>query len=184
MQKDPQHNLRYRTFAPGEWISFKRNCYWLLQKGVVKSCSWTQEGTPITLGYWGKDDLIGQSLSLVYPYRVKCLTKVDAVSIPLSQTANMANLVQRHIQQTEELLCILRSHKVYQRLRKILLWLSFKFGQEIEIGKIIDLRLTHQELSEIVGATRVTITKLVNQLEQEGFLSRPGRNMIIVHGNM
>ena len=169
-----------KTFVSGELISLEPNCYWLLQQGVVKTCSWTEDGTPITLGYWGVNDLIGQPLSLVYPYQVRCLTTVKVWRIPLDRADKIINLIQYHSQQTEEILYILRSALIYQRLQGILVWLGNKFGQEIDVGRIIDLRLTHQDLAEVVGATRVTITKLINQLDQEGFLCRPERNTIVL----
>ncbi len=179
-QNNLYHQVKSQTFAPGELILIQANFYWLLQYGVVKSSTYTQEGTPITLGYWGRDDLIGQPLSLIYPYKIECLTHVEALCIPLNQTHRITNLIQRHIQQTEEILYILRSDNVGKRLRRILVWLGHKFGQKLEIGQIINLRLTHQDLAEIIGATRVTVTKIINQLEQEGFLSRPERNTFVI----
>jgi CRP-like cAMP-binding protein len=176
-----QDYIEHQTFAAGELIALENDYYWLLQEGAVKTCTWTGEGNAITLGYWGVNDLIGQPLSLVYPYQVKCLTQVKAEHIAIGQTGKIIHLIQRHIQQTEEILYILRSDKAHQRLCRILIWLGQKFGQEVEIGKLIDLRITHQDLAELVGTTRVTITKLINQLEQEHFLSRPQRNTIIIH---
>jgi CRP-like cAMP-binding protein len=179
-QKNLQDNLKHKTFVPGELMALEADYYWMIEEGVVKTYTQTEEGTPITLGYWGVNDLIGQSLSLIYPYQVKCLTTVKARRVPLKQADQITGLIQRHLQQMEEVLYILRSDKIYQRLKGILVWLGNKFGQAIEIGQLIDLRLTHQDLAELVGATRVTITKLINQLEQEGFLSRPGRNTFII----
>ena len=95
--------------------------------------------------------------------------------------SRITRLIQHQVQQTEEILYILRSEDTYTRLRHILIWLSQKFGQEVAVGKLIDIRLTHQDLADLVGATRVTITKFINQLEKEGFLSRPKRNTVIVH---
>lgn len=179
-----QENLRdyieYKTFDSGELMVLEAGFYWLLQQGIVKSCTWTEEGTPITLGYWSTNDLIGQPLSLVYPYHVICLTEVKAGRISIEQASKITSLIQHHIQQTEEILYILRSEKAYQRLRQILLWLSQKFGQEVELGILIGLYLTHQDLAELIGATRVTVTKIINQLEQEEFLSRPQRNTIMI----
>jgi len=180
MQKDAQNNIEHQTFSRGEIIPLTADFYWLLQEGIIKTCAWTEEGYPITLGYWGAKDLIGQPLSLVYPYRVKCLTKVQALCIPAYQADSISDFIHRHVQQTEELLYIIRSDKMYERLRKILVWLSKKFGKEIKIGRLIDVYITHQDLAEIIGATRVTVTKLVNQLEREGFLSRPERNTIVL----
>ena len=173
--------IEYQTFQPDELITTEADFYWLLQQGIVKSSTWTETGNPVTLGYWGVNDLVGQPLSFVYPYRVKCQTKVRAGRIPLEQTGKITRLIERQVQQTEEIHYILRLEKTYSRLRQILLWLGQKFGQEATFGKLIKLRLTHQDLAELVGATRVTITKFVNQLEQEGFLSRPKRNTFVIH---
>jgi CRP-like cAMP-binding protein len=62
-----------------------------------------------------------------------------------------------------------------------LAWLGDKFGRQVKQGKLIELPLTHQELADIMGTTRVTVTRLINQLEQEGIISRPRRHIIIVH---
>jgi CRP-like cAMP-binding protein len=180
-QENLQDYIEHQIFMAGELMVLEVDYYWLLEEGVVKACSWTQEGNAIILGYWGVNDLVGQPLSLVYPYHVECLTQVKARRIHIEQTSKISHLIQHHIQQTEEMLYILRSDTASQRLCRILWWLGQKFGQEVELGKLIDLRLTHQDLAEFVGATRVTITKLINQLEQEQFLSRPQRNTIIIH---
>ena len=180
MQNNPQINMDGQIFAASESIPIKANSVWLLREGVVKTCAWTEEGTPIIMGYWGTKDIIGQPLSLVSHYQIKCLTEVDAVSIPVDRVYLITDLINHHVKQTEELLYILRSHRMYQRLRKILVWLAQKFGTKVEFGLMIDLRITHQDLAETIGATRVTVTKLINQLEQEGFLSRPERNTIVL----
>lgn len=180
-QENLLDGIEHKTFNSGELIPLEADVYCLLQEGIVKSCTWTEEGTPITLGFWGINDLIGQPLSLVYPYHVKCLTSVKVGLISLEQIGEIMCLIQHHVRQTEEILYILRSEKAEQRLCQILVWLGKKFGQEVELGRLIELRLTHQDLAELIGATRVTVTKLVNQLEREKFLSRPQRNTIVVH---
>lgn len=180
MQKNSQSNIEHHTFAPSELIPIKTEFYWLLQQGIVKTRAWTEEGHPITLGYWGKKDVIGQPLPLVYPYQAICVTRVQALLVPVHHIDSIGDFLHRHVQQTEELLYIMRSDRMYERLCKVLKWLGTKFGIEVEIGLLIDIHVTHQELAEIIGSTRVTVTKLVNQLEKEGFLSRPERNTIIL----
>ena len=181
--KDSQDNLKYQNFPSGELISLEPDCYWLIQQGIVKISARTEEGVAISLGYWGAGDLVGQPLSLVYPYQVQCITSVRASCISVSQSYQITSLIQRQIRQTEEFLRILRSETTYPRLCKILLWMANKFGRSVEIGTVIELRLTHQDLAELVGATRVTVTKTINQLEQEGFLNRPERNTIVILNN-
>lgn len=181
MQNIVNNHKRLYNFTPREIIPAESDCFWLLKQGVVKTCTWNEEGTAITLGYWGKGDIVGQPLSLVSPYQIECLNPVEAVSIPLRQCDRLSEAIRRHIQETEELLYIVRSERMYSRLIKILTWLARKFSCEVEEGKLIDLPLTHQELAEVIGTTRVTVTKLINQLEQEGIISRPRRNSIILN---
>lgn len=180
MQKNLPNHIKRQIFAPSELIPLQSEHLWLLQLGVVKVSAWTQEGNPLTLGYWGKDDLIGKPLNLVHPCRAKCMTYVEAFCIPMKQIGCIADLVVKNTQQTEELLSILHSETIYERLCNMLAWLGRKFGIAVEIGILIDLRITHQDLAETIGATRVSVTKLINQLEKESFLTRPERNSIIL----
>ena len=180
MLNTDNRDVTMRTFKRSEIIPFQSDTFWLLEQGIVKTYTWNEHGSAITLGYWGKKDVVGKPLSLVYPYQMECITTVKALCIPLEQGHRLAEAIRRHIQQTEELLYIVRSDRMYQRLRKILIWLAHKFGKEIEIGRLIELRLTHQDLADTIGTSRVTVTKLINQLEQEGIISRPERNSIIL----
>ena len=181
MQNTLNSNSDLQTFDCKEIIPLESNFFWLLKQGIVKTSTWSEDGAVITLGYWGSDDVVGQPLSLVQPYQIECLTVVKATCIPVNQCYYLSDSIRRHIQQTEELLYIVRSERMYQRLYKILVWLAQKFGKEIGVGQLIDLRLTHQDLAEVIGTTRVTVTKLINQLEQEGIISRPERNTIVLH---
>jgi CRP-like cAMP-binding protein len=76
---------------------------------------------------------------------------------------------------------VIRSHKkVETMLIQLLGWLSKKFGSEVEQGRLIDMRLTHEDLAVLISSTRVTITRLLGQLEQEGLIDRLPLHRIIV----
>jgi CRP-like cAMP-binding protein len=60
-----------------------------------------------------------------------------------------------------------------------LLWLGDKFGRHLEQGKLIDLNLTHQDISEVLNTTRVTITRLLQKFEAQGKISRHKRSIIL-----
>jgi CRP-like cAMP-binding protein len=155
-----------------------------LRQGVVKTLTWHEEGTAVTLGYWGTGDVVGQPLSQIHPYQIECLTGVEAACIPSHQWNWLSDAVRHYVQQTEELLYIIRSERTQQRLLKILIWLAQKFGRKVQQGQLIELRLTHQELAEVTGATRVTVTRLLNQFEKEGIISRTHRHTIILRSHV
>lgn len=60
-----------------------------------------------------------------------------------------------------------------------MVWLSEKFGRDVEQGKLIELNVTHQEMAEVLNTTRVTVTRLLQQFEDEGNLLRHKRRIIL-----
>lgn len=177
---DPMlHNFRHYDLIP-----LKQDSLWLIEEGVVRTFTWNEEGTVVTLGYWGIGDVVGQPLFDLQPYQIECLTSVEVRCIPLNQSSPLLEAICRHIQQTQELLCIVRSERIPQRLQQFLVWLARKFGREVAQGQLINLRLTHQELAEGIGTTRVTVTRQLKQFEQEGIISRPQRNFIVLRDSV
>lgn len=69
------------------------------------------------------------------------------------------------------------------RLWQFLVWLSEKFGRDVDKGKLIDLNVTHQDIAEVLNTTRVTVTRLLQQLESEGTVLRHKRRIILLSPN-
>ncbi|NMF85842.1 Crp/Fnr family transcriptional regulator [Nodosilinea sp. P-1105] len=71
----------------------------------------------------------------------------------------------------------IRNGPVQQRLELLLEWLVKHFGKKTRSGvSLIEPRLTHQDIAELVGTTRVTVTRVLHQFEQDGKLHRTGRH--------
>lgn len=174
------YDSELHNFNQGNLFPILDDYLWLVKTGVVKTYTWNEQGIETTIGYWGDGDVVGQPLSAISPYAMKCLTEVTASQINLKNSDRISDCICNHIQQSEELLYIVRSDRVYDKLKRLLRWLANKFGQEVQQGMLIDFPLTHQELAEAISTTRVSITKLINQLEQEGFIIRHSRSYIVV----
>lgn len=150
----------------------KQNSLWKIEQGVVRTSTWLEDGTTVILGIWGPGDIVGKALSQVEPYQIECLTQVEAEIFPLEESDRIRDVLLAHLQQAEEFV-VIRSYKMMDiMLIKLLSWLSKKFGREVEQGRLIDLRLTHQDIAEILGSTRVTITRTLRQFEQQGLIQR------------
>jgi CRP-like cAMP-binding protein len=48
---------------------------------------------------------------------------------------------------------------------KLLGWLANQFGKQTSTEQLIDMRLTHQNIADLLGSTRVNITRALNSLE-------------------
>lgn len=60
----------------------------------------------------------------------------------------------------------------YSRVTRKILNLAEEMGKENELGHVlIDQSLTHQQLANLVGATRETVTKILNEMKDKRLLS-------------
>ena len=173
-------NFSQRTFKRHDSIPLSSEMLLHIERGVVRTVTWSEEGTVMTLGYWGTGDVVGQPLSNIQPYQVECITSVEVSYVPSYQKERVLKAICQHVQQAEELLSIIRQTNARDRLLQMLLWLARKFARPVERGQLIDLRLTHQEIAEFIGMTRVSVTRLLSQLEQEGIIGRPRRHFIVL----
>lgn len=171
--------LSQRLFSRREVILPGNDTLWRIERGVVRTLTWSEEGTFITLGYWGAGDLIGYPLSRINPYQIECLTSVEVSIVPPSLWSQEVNALLSHIQQAEKLLSMVHRKPTSLRLWQFLVWLSEKFGRDVEQGKLIDLHITHQEMAEVLNTTRVTVTRLLHQFVEEGTLLRHKRSIIL-----
>jgi len=69
-----------------------------------------------------------------------------------------------------ELLCFYDSS---YRVIENIYWLMEQFGNPCEDGGVlIEMKFTHQEMANLVGATRVTITNIFLKMEHEGLIEK------------
>lgn len=167
-------------FHAGDQLPKASNYLWLITQGVVKTYTYSQVGASITLGFWGKQDVVGKSLSNIDPYLLRCLSDAKAIAIPRDKWDTVSGNLLHHGQQTQQLMYIVRNTRISKRLWLLLKWLASKFGRSIQEGKLINFKLTHQELADALGTTRITVTKILNQFEREGLILRPRTKCIIL----
>lgn len=172
-----------QSFRTHEVLMPLPDVLWKIERGVVRTTTWSEEGAITTLGFWGPGDVVGRCLSTLNPYQMECLTDVQVSGLRSHLWAPTLEAILRHAQHTEELLNIANCQRVPVRLIRLLLWLEQKFGQaasDIPDGRLIDLRLTHQVLAEATNTTRVTVTRLLSQLNRQGKIKRSRGRLILL----
>jgi CRP-like cAMP-binding protein len=159
-------------FKSKEILPLKPNIIWKIEAGVVRSMTWNAEGKVITLGFWGEGDIVGKPLSQMNPYQLECLTPVEVSQIGPHIYLQQALLDQAW--KSEKFLSIIHQLSVTDRFLSLLKWLAAEFGHPLDNnqGTLINLRMTHQDFSDTIGSSRVTITRLLSHLEREGIIQR------------
>ena len=159
---------------------------YLLRRGAVRLSRVYESGEEITVALLRENSLFGV-LSLLTGqrsdrfYHAIAFTRVEMVTAPatsvrraIEQYASVGLLLLQglssRILQTETMIETLTHRDMSSRLVSFLLVLCRDFGVPSSEGITIDLRLSHQAIAEAIGSTRVTITRLLGDLRNEGLV--------------
>lgn len=175
----PSLPLQKCRFRRRKQIPLQTEILWRIEQGAIRTSTWTEDGTLIVLGYWGSGEVVGKAISRIQPLQIECLTDVECSPLrPHVWESILGDIVQQ-MQQTEELIRIIRRESVALRLWEFLVWLDKKFGCDVDQGRQLDLPITHQDIADTIGSTRVTVTRMLQQLALEGKILRQGWSIII-----
>jgi len=142
---------------------------WQIESGLARTIVWDNVGNAIALGFWRPGDVITRDFIHVRPYRVECLTTTQLQELPSHWRYSPDELLA-YLRQTEELLKITRSKGMEVRLLNFLHWFAQQYGCYTAPKYRGISQLTHQDIADAIGSTRVTITRLINKLQREGLL--------------
>lgn len=172
----PSKEFKRRSILPNQPYSL-----WRIESGIVRAITWLEDGTLVTLGLWGSGSLVGAPICRIEPYHLECLMDVIVTPLPAESWRNYPESLLDHLQQYEEFL-ILRSHRrLEEAMLQLLNWLAKRFGHTVEQGQLIDLRLTHQDIADLLGTTRVTVTRILGQFEAQQVIQRLPKHVTLLN---
>lgn len=164
-------------YLSGQTIPMQPDEIWVVCRGVVQLGTLYDSGDESLLGLACPSMPFGLPLTLIRPYQAIALSDVDLMRLTQFEVAASPVLAQgvfhhlaRRLQQTEAILAMVGYRRVEDRLRHLILLLGQQVGQPCSDGVRLGVRLTHQQLANAIGTTRVTVTRLLAQLRQEGWL--------------
>jgi CRP-like cAMP-binding protein len=174
----PHLGMQKQTFKRRERLN-ESHAFWQVTRGHVRATSLDEEGTQITLGLWQPGDIVSKHFSQVEPYYLEYLTDGEAWLLPSSYRPDSSILLS-HLHQAQELLTITQIKRLDSRLEKFLDWLVFRFGTPATQGYLVEIRLTHQDISEAIGSTRVSVTRVLNQFQQAGKIKWSSHRLLVL----
>jgi CRP-like cAMP-binding protein len=176
-----------QPFRRSQPIPLRPDDVWIVSRGIVLLNTLYASGDEALIGIAGAGIPFGLPLTLVNPYHAVALCSVEAYRLSMRDIDRSPRLGQalfaqtnRRLQQAEAMLALLGQRRVEERLKQFLQFLGDEIGQPTNQGTRITIRLTHQHLANALGTTRVTVTRLLNQLRHDNWLSiDPTRNIVI-----
>ena len=70
--------------------------------------------------------------------------------------------------------------RVESRIASLLLKLSDKMGKQADEGLLIDMKLTKQDIADMVGTTVETAIRTMSKLKKSGYISEKGGRILIL----
>ena len=165
----------------------------LLASGRVKICSFTAAGKQAILAFIEPGELFGELALIDTGEREEYAEAVEASTVILIPGEEMHRLMESHSnfslgitklmglrrRRIERRLKYLLFRSNRERLIHLLLELVETYGRSTAEGVLLDIKLSHQDLANIVGSTRETVTVVLGELQTEGFV-RLGRRKIVI----
>ncbi len=187
-----RYNEGQKIFQPGD----NRSVLYFVMMGRVRLYEILPDGRAITLSILSVNDVFAQSSNQnSYFHDVYAEVMKDSI-IACIQESSLETLMEQspllasriiysfsqQLSQSQILIEGLLGRDVSLRLVNILLKLATEFGiAEANGGVSIDLGLTHQELADMIGSNRVTVTRKLIELQKKNLINVQNRTIMLVN---
>lgn len=188
---------RVRRYRKGE-VLFHRDdpgtSLFLVESGRVKISTFSSEGKEAVFTVHGPGEAFGElalldgaprsaTATALEPSRLLAVDRASFVAFLREQPdaalvllSELTARVRRLSSQVEDLMFL----DIPGRLARTLLRLGDQYGRRTERGVEIDLQLTQTELGGMVGATRVSVNRLLHWFEECGLIGMDERRIVLI----
>ncbi len=127
------------------------------------------------------DEVVAEALTdaVVLQEEFQRLVTVLSGSPPLIQAA--LGSLRRQTTELQGLVARVLSRDIALRLAATLLALGERFGKPNPDGSIaVGIPVAHKMLARMIGSNRVTVTRVMTEMRDQGMVRAPGRNQIVI----
>jgi CRP/FNR family transcriptional regulator len=160
------------------------NFLYIVKEGKVKITKISQEGKELILEIISPYHVFGGvAVMRGFPYPANAVAMEDGKVLLISRKDLMRILdgfpqlmfsfamdLGERVKGSHEMLKNIALEKVESRVASLLLKLMEKMGRETENGSMIDMRLTKQDIADMVGTTVETAIRTVSKLKKLGYI--------------
>jgi CRP/FNR family transcriptional regulator len=180
---------RKRSFSEGEPPEW----FYLVLTGKVKITKLSHEGKEIILEVISPTDIFGGVAVIKgFPYPANAVAMEDSEVLKISRKSLM-RLVDRfpnlmycmalqmgdRMKSSHDSLKNIALERVEARIAALLLKLANKIGVETDEGTLIDMRLTKQDVADMVGTTVETSIRTFSKFKKDGLVSDSDGKFVI-----
>ncbi len=177
----------YLPGDPGDYV-------YLLKSGRVKISKIGDDGKELTLAVLEPGEIFGEVEVLEETTRDSVAEVIDDADICLIKREDfehflknqpqcsfkLTKLIGFRLKQIENRIEDIVFRDAPARLAHLLINLADSFGRDIPEGRALKTKITHQELANLIGTTRETVSLTLGQFRQAGLISMEKRQIIIL----
>jgi len=191
-----QTHYRERTFNKDERIPARPGLLYLVQRGVIRLAGVSQDA-PSKVEMMSEEGetflgfiAAGQPFEIVAqsPYALQAYAHVEQTSVIWLYWDDLDNwphfrwevLEAFRAQHQRKLIWLstLGQRQTIERLLGFITLLVEEHGKPVEQGYCLPFPLTHAQIGSAIGSTRVTVTRLMGKLRDQGMITMIGDNLI------
>lgn len=186
---DRAHTKGATIFSEGD----SSDSLYVLKQGLVKLTSISERGTETILDLLKPGEIFGELLltEKVRAFTATAIEDTVVTSVPQDRflelllliptvSRNFIGILSKQLVRVKKGIAHSSHSWSYHRLARILLYLGEKYGEETPAGVLIRLRLTHEDLANLIGTTRETVTTQLNRFERMGLVKRRSRHLMLL----
>lgn len=163
----------------------------MVKSGYVKAYTILDSGDTRTIMILGTGDIFPLAFSasldwsdyqIRYFYQTLCDTEITSLPSQIlresiEQDPNMMSAYMSYLSASNQAIMgqleVMKNKKAIDKLAMLLPYLVQKAGRRVRPGIYeLQLKLSHQEMADISGVTRETMTTLVKELEKDGVINQ------------
>jgi CRP-like cAMP-binding protein len=190
--------LRLREMTGGASIFHQGghvDAVYVIHSGGARLVNYTPDGTAITLSILAPGEVLGlMEVMQNAPALATAASIKDGllVAMPASRfhqltqrhtalSAVVSGYLTQYLTSGYSLIQELASKSVEERLACCVVRLVKKFGEETDMGWVIDLSLSRQFLAETIGSRLETVSRILRQWERAGWVVAGRESLIVVN---
>ena len=178
------------VYLPGD----PGNALYFVNGGRVKISKVTRDGKELTLAYRGPGDLFGELVLIDGGPREEMAEAMENALITEIELGEFQRLLQHEGALAYRLVRIIAERRrdvenkiealvfkdVNAKLADLLLRLAAEYGVDDERGLLVALKITHQEMANLIGSTRETVSLTLSLFKRRGLVETDGRKVVIL----
>ena len=180
-----QTKITIKHFKKNQIILHEENTnefMYIILEGEVKVVQTTDKGKEILITMHHQNDFFGE-LSLldgktvpatIYAAKnsvIAIVTKKDFYSLIHSQPKvldNLLRILSARLRESLKKIQMLNFNNASQRIKMLFLMLSENYGEKNAKGTVLKLKLIHQDIADMTGLSRETVTRVLDKWKQSG----------------